>query len=103
MLPQNALNTGFKLNELYLCVNISPSSQFQVIYRDNKYEWAILPQQQEDGLMKINSKFSKSWQRRKRMCFGLSHRVLNGLIWNVSSWTTALATIEEFEELLSMC
>ena len=43
--------------------------------------------------------FSLSWVRRTRLSIGGDDRILGGLLARIGSWSTALATIEDFQML----
>jgi len=97
------LNQNYKLSDLYLCENSPITSPFQIIYRNSSRAWAILPQQKEDGFTRVFSRFYTSWERRTKLIFGGDYRVLAGFLSSISSWTTALAVIEDFRELIALC
>lgn len=97
------LNQNYKLSELYLCENLPTTSPFQIIYHDASRTWAILPQQKEEGLMRVYTRFSTSWERRRALIFGGDYRVLAGILSSIRSWSVALAVLEEFQELVDLC
>ncbi|NVM29079.1 MAG: hypothetical protein HWN65_09555 [Candidatus Helarchaeota archaeon] len=90
----------FKLKELYLCENLPIKSPFQIIFQDQERTWAILPVRRKDGLSRIWPKFYQSWDYRKKISLGGDHRILAGVLSFISSWTAALASIEDFREFL---
>lgn len=87
---------GFKLKDLYLCENIPVDSPFQLIYKDNIREWAILPDRKEEGMSKINPLFYLTWERRRKQSLGGDHQLVDELLSTIGSWTVALATIEDY-------
>ncbi|MHA1650408.1 MAG: hypothetical protein ACTSYB_09445 [Candidatus Helarchaeota archaeon] len=93
--------SGFGLKDLYLCENHPSESPFQVIYRDAKMEWALLPQCQSEGLSKLYPKFYMTWERRKYQSIGGEHQTFAELLCTIGSWTVALATLEEFVAFLA--
>ncbi|NVM54426.1 MAG: hypothetical protein HWN66_12045 [Candidatus Helarchaeota archaeon] len=97
------LNQNHKLNELYLCENIPITSPFQIIYHDKSRTWAILPHNKEGSLTRIFARFYSSWERRRELIFGGDYRILAGILSSISSWSTALAVIEDFHELVDLC
>ena len=97
------LTQNYKLNELYLCENSPVTSPFQVIYIDGARTWAILPKRREDGLTRVQARFCTSWDRRRELIFGGDYRILGGFLSSIGSWSTALAVIEDFQELVDCC
>jgi hypothetical protein len=97
------LKQGTQMKELYLCENLTYESPFQVIYRDSEREWTLLPHQSLDGLSKLYPRFSLTWVRRRKLSIGGDHQILNGLLTTIGSWTVALALLEDFRELVSIC
>ncbi len=89
---------GYELRNLYLCENVSEDSPFQVIYRDQRRRWSLLPLQKRNGLSRLWPKFYRSWDYRKKMSLGGDYRVLGGLFSSISSWSVALASLEDFQE-----
>ncbi|MHA1356722.1 MAG: hypothetical protein ACTSRC_01270 [Candidatus Helarchaeota archaeon] len=94
---------NYKMNELYLCENRPVQSPFQIIYQDPSRTWAILPHQRKDEISRVYAHFFRSWERRRVPVFGGDYRVLSGILSSIGSWSTALATIEDFQELSSLC
>jgi len=97
------LKNGMQLKDLYLCENLPNESPFQVIYRDTEREWALMPQQQVEGLSRVYPLFYKTWVRRRKLSIGGDHQILDGILSTIGSWTVALAYLEDFRELLSTC
>ena len=85
-----------KNSKLYLCENQIPNSQFQIIYRDNEREWAILP---IDGLSRVLPRFDLTWIRRMKESIG-GDRMLDGLLATIKSWSVALSTIEDYKNII---
>ncbi|MBD3227997.1 MAG: hypothetical protein GF329_07390 [Candidatus Lokiarchaeota archaeon] len=88
------LTKGNHFGNLYLCENQEPDSIFQVIYKDESREWALLPRK---GMSRVLSSFSLSWARRTKTSIGVEDTVLDGLLETIKSWSTALATIEDIQ------
>ena len=97
------LKHNTQLNDLYLCENLLSESPFQVIYRDIDREWALMPRQQANGLSKVCPQFFKTWIRRRKLSVGGDNQILDGILSTIGSWTVALAYLEDFRELLSLC
>ncbi|MFX0133511.1 MAG: hypothetical protein ACFFDN_07705 [Candidatus Hodarchaeota archaeon] len=81
--------------KLYLCENAKPESIFQIIYKDEDREWALLP---NGGMSRVFPEFSKTWVRRMQISIG-GDIILDGLLSQIKSWSAALATIEDWCEL----
>lgn len=91
---------GSKLKNIYLCENLTVENPFQIIYHDRERIWALLPDRKKDGLSRLWPKFHQSWDYRKKISLGGDHRILAGVFSFISSWTTALACIEDFQDFL---
>ncbi len=91
---------GYRLRELYLCENRSEESPFQIIYQNDRRWWSILPLRKTKGLSRLWPNFYHSWDYRKEMSLGGDYRILGGLLSSISSWSVALASIEDFQEFL---
>jgi hypothetical protein len=87
------LVNGFCLEKLYLCENEEVLSDFQIIYKDKHREWALLS---DRGMSRLLPNFSLSWVRRNKISIGGEDRALDGLLCQITSWSCALATIEDF-------
>jgi len=96
------LCNGFELNDLYLCENCPPKSPFQIIYHDSIRVWALVPQK-EGALSKFSPKFYTLWERRQKLSIGGDYQILDALLSLIGSWTVALALIEDFQGLTSLC
>lgn len=94
------LKNSFHLNQLYLCEDLSVDSPFQVIYQDEERIWSIMPGHKADGLSRIWPKFHHTWDYRVKLSIGGDHRILAGILSSIGSWTTALATMEDFQEFV---
>ena len=94
------LRNGIKWNELYLCENCRTDHPFQIIYRDEAREWALLPHSR-GGMAKLSPQFYTTWERRTKISFGGDHQIFDELLSTISSWTVALATIEDFFSLVA--
>ncbi len=99
-----ALYYNFKqereLRELYLCENTPEESPFQIIYQDQRRRWSLLPLHKKEGLSRLWPKFYHTWDYRKQMSLGGDYRILGGLLSSISSWSVALASLEDFQEFL---
>ncbi len=84
-----------KWKQLYLCENGKMQSQFQVIYKDEDRVWALTP---EAGMSRVSPEFCKAWVRRTQLSLG-GDDTLDGLLSTIKSWSAALATIEDWQEL----
>ncbi|MHA1360522.1 MAG: hypothetical protein ACTSQI_19430 [Candidatus Helarchaeota archaeon] len=93
-LSYNFLN-GSELKDLYLCENVEPAMRFQIIYEDSNIKWALLPRKR-GGLSRLHPKFYITWERRLKLSVGGEFRDLDGLLSTISSWSLALATLEDF-------
>ncbi|NVM53972.1 MAG: hypothetical protein HWN66_09755, partial [Candidatus Helarchaeota archaeon] len=91
----------YELKDLYLCENLKPKSAFQIIYKDDITEWTILPHH-HDNLSRVHPKFYTTWERRTKPSIGGDVRELNGFLSCIGSWSTALATIEDFFDMIKM-
>ena len=89
----NLIN-GNEFSKLYLCENLENDSIFQIIYKDEFREWALLPR---EGMSRVNSSFALSWDRRIKLSIGGDDRILDGLLSQIESWSAALATIDDFQ------
>ena len=94
------LKNNYELKDLYLCENLPVESQFQILYKDNIREWAILPLRQQDGLSKMYPQFHKTWDRRRKLSLGGDYRIFDEMLSTISSWSAALATLEDFFTLI---
>ncbi|MBD3229854.1 MAG: hypothetical protein GF329_16850 [Candidatus Lokiarchaeota archaeon] len=47
-------------------------------------------------MSRVFPRFSLSWARRTKTSIGGEDKVLDGLLMKINSWSTALATIEEY-------
>ena len=92
------LQNGFPWTKLYLSENAKKRSEYQVIYRDHCREWVLTPLGGEPRLSRVHLKFNVTWDRRLKQSIGGNHQVLSNLLSHIGSWSTALATIEEFME-----
>ena len=72
---------------------------FQIIYRDNKREWSLLPNKKK-GLSRLHPTFHLSWERRVKLSIGGDFRALSGILTSIRSWTVALASIEDFMDMI---
>jgi hypothetical protein len=88
------LAKGYPIEKLYLCENKEVKSPFQVIFKDENREWALLP---DRGMSRVLPNFSLSWVRRIKTSIGGEGTVLDGLLSQIYSWSCALATIEDFQ------
>lgn len=91
---------NYRLKELYLCENQPVDSPFQIFYQDTERTWALLPNRATTGLSRLWAKFYHSWDYRRHLSIGGDHRILAGILSSIESWTTALATIEDYQDLL---
>ncbi len=82
-------------NNLFLCENKEGQSQFQIIYRDKNREWALLPHK---GISRVFPDFAKTWVRCTKNLLG-GDIILDELLSQIKSWSAALATIEDWQEL----
>jgi hypothetical protein len=85
-------------NKSCLCENGKVESPFQVIYKDENREWALLPR---EGMSRVFPEFSKTWVRRIKPSIGGEDHVLDGLLSQIGSWSAALATIEDYLDMVS--
>ena len=76
----------------FLLFNPSNYSQFQVIYRDDRREWALVP---ESGMSRVRPKFYDTWDQRVIQSIGGEDQVLDSVFSRIGSWSMALAIIEE--------
>ncbi len=67
-----------------------------VILRNNDIRWAINPIFQIEGLSKLYPKFFLSWERRRKISLEGDYKIFSEILTSISSWSTALATIEDF-------
>ena len=79
-----------------MCENGQVESPFQIIYKDEDREWALLP---TEGMSRVFPKFSQTWVRRTELSIGGEDRFLDGLLSQIGSWSAALSTIEDWKEL----
>ncbi|MHC1591572.1 MAG: hypothetical protein ACXQS8_05760, partial [Candidatus Helarchaeales archaeon] len=86
------LKNGFKWHQLYLAENKEPQSEFQVIYRDQCREWAVLP---HAGMSRVHPQFHQTWKRRTIKSIGGESQLLESILSRIGSWSAALATIED--------
>ncbi len=91
---------NYKLKDLYLCENVPVDCPFQIIYRDAQREWSLIPHRKTRGMSRVWDKFHKTWMCRRKICIGGEHRVLDGLLSCIGSWTVALTTIDDFGDFL---
>ena len=77
----------------FLCENPEKRSEFQIIYRDDCREWALIP---DSGMSRVRPKFYETWERRTEPSLGGENRILSSLLLHIGSWSAALAIIEEF-------
>ncbi|MHA1381669.1 MAG: hypothetical protein ACTSRG_25145 [Candidatus Helarchaeota archaeon] len=87
---------NYRWQDLYLCENEKVESQFQIIYKDSDREWALSPTK---GMSRVSPKFSITWNRRIKQSIGGENRPLDGLLSQIQSWSTALATIEDWNSI----
>ena len=87
------------MKDLYLCENLPVESPFQIVFHDknNDITWSVLPKR---GMARIYSKFHLGWERRTINSFGGDYKVLDGILTSIPSWSTALATIGDFLDLV---
>ncbi|MHA1269820.1 MAG: hypothetical protein ACTSPY_08560 [Candidatus Helarchaeota archaeon] len=85
-------NNNFK--KLYLGENVD-ANEFQVIFRAPGFEWSLTT---NEGISRIYPKFNETWIRRMKKSIG-GDRFLDGLLAQISSWSCALATIEDYIEI----
>ncbi|MHA1298706.1 MAG: hypothetical protein ACTSO9_04595 [Candidatus Helarchaeota archaeon] len=71
------------------------TSPYQIIYRDADRVWALTP---EAGMSRVSPKFNQTWVRRTKLVIGGDH-ILDGLLSQITSWSEALATIEDWNQL----
>jgi hypothetical protein len=90
------LKNDYGFEKLYLCENQKPDSVFQIIYKDDNCEWALLP---KVGMSRMLPDFSLSWVRRTQISIGGDDRILDGLLSQIKSWSAALATIEDLQKI----
>ncbi len=95
------LKHGSKVKNMYLCENSTAENPLQIIYQDMERTWAFLPDHKHNGISRLWPKFHQSWDYRKKISLGGDHRILAGILSYISSWTTALACIEDFQEFLN--
>ena len=82
--------------QLYLTNNKKIiKSIYQIIYQDKDRVWALVS---EPGMSRVSPKFCETWVRRTKLAIGGDH-VLDGLLSQITSWSEALATIEDWREL----
>ncbi|MHA1131280.1 MAG: hypothetical protein ACTSQQ_10795 [Candidatus Helarchaeota archaeon] len=93
-LSYNFLN-GSELKDLYLCENVELATRFQVIYEDSNILWALLPRK-KGSLSRLHPKFYITWVRQLKLSVGGEFRDLDGFLSTISSWSLALATLEDF-------
>lgn len=84
--------------KLYLLENGQVESPFQVIYKDKNREWALSP---AGGMSRVFPEFFKTWVRRTEPSIGGENVILDGLLSQIGSWSTALATIEDWHEMVN--
>ncbi|TFF85793.1 MAG: hypothetical protein EU551_03250 [Promethearchaeota archaeon] len=83
------------MERLYLCENEGAESPFQIIFKDESREWALL---KNKGMSRVLPNFSLSWVRRTKITsIGGDGTVLDGLLSQIYSWSCALATIEDYQ------
>lgn len=87
---------GFQWHKLYLCENGEKESQYQIIYQDKDREWALLP---NGGMSRVHPKFSITWVRRTILSIGGVEIILDQLLSQIESWSAALATIEDWQQI----
>ena len=87
------LKNGINWHELYLAENVKNRSEFQVIYKDARREWALVP---ESGMSRVRLKFSETWDRRLENSIGGEDLDLEAFLSRLSSWSAALAAMENW-------
>ncbi|MHA1250159.1 MAG: hypothetical protein ACTSRP_09245 [Candidatus Helarchaeota archaeon] len=90
------LNKG-DFRHLYLSENYNDNdvSEFQVILRLNGIEWAITTKNNKN-LSRIFSNFCDTWNRRVKKSILEDGQILNSLLGQIMSWSTALGNIEDY-------
>jgi hypothetical protein len=86
---------GHDIFNLYLCENGKVDSPFQIIFKNNEIEWALTPHK---GISRVWQRFDLTWIRRITESIG-GDRVLDGLLSSITSWSAALATIEDYNRI----
>jgi len=89
---------NYNWQQLYICENIEPESQFQIIYKDKDREWALTPKSHK-SMSRVSPKFFLTWERRTQNSIGGVNRFLDSLLSQIGSWSEALATIEDFRKV----
>jgi hypothetical protein len=85
---------GHDIFNLYLCENDQVDSPFQIIFKNDEIEWVLTPHK---GISRVWHRFDLTWMRRITDSIG-GDRVLDGLLSSITSWSTALATIEDYNK-----
>jgi len=89
------------LTKLYLYENEIPDSNYQIIYVDNEIKWTIQHKKDVEKILgPIYPYFNLTWARRINNSIIGGDRTLSSLLMGIKSWSTALATIEEYKEAI---